>query len=125
MQIHITLHCPNCQSAKIKKNGKKSNKKQNYMCRSCNRQFTGDHALQYKGCHSSVNRRILLMLVRGIGIRDVSVIEEISIRKVLSVLSKSVYVLKPKQSHYESLEVDEFWTYVGKKSNKIWLIICL
>ena len=62
------------------------------------------------------------MLVRGVGVRDVSVIEKISIKKVLSVLLKSVYVLKPKQSHYESFEVDEFWTYVKKKSNKVWLI---
>jgi IS1 family transposase len=31
-------------------------------------------------------------------------------------------VLKPKQSHYEYLEIDEFWTYVKKKSNKVWLL---
>ena len=24
--------------------------------------------------------------------------------------------------HYESLEVDEFWTFVGNKKNKHWLI---
>jgi IS1 family transposase len=41
---------------------------------------------------------------------------------VLSVLVKSSYVLKPKHTHYASLEVDEFWTYVQKKSNKVWLI---
>jgi hypothetical protein len=62
------------------------------------------------------------MMVRGIGIRDISVIEGISIVKVLSVSVKSCYVIKPKQTHYNSLEVDEFWTYVGKKKNKIWLI---
>ena len=62
------------------------------------------------------------MLVRGIGIRDVSEIEQISIREVLSVLVKSVYILQPKQSHYEYLEVDEFWTYVKEKKNKVWLI---
>jgi IS1 family transposase len=37
-------------------------------------------------------------------------------------LVKSKYVIKPQQTHYESLEVDEFWTYVKKKSNKVWLI---
>jgi transposase-like protein len=114
MQIQITLYCPNCQSAKIKKNGNKSYGKQNYLCKFCNRQFMvrhrsptiGDHAIQYKGCHSSIIRRILLMLFRGVGIRDVFEIENISIKKVLSVLVKSVYALKPKQSHYEFLEVD-------------------
>jgi IS1 family transposase len=62
------------------------------------------------------------MLVRGIGITDISVIETISIKKVLSVLVNSNKVITPKQQHYDKLEVDEFWTYVGNKQNKIWLI---
>jgi IS1 family transposase len=47
---------------------------------------------------------------------------KISIVKVLSVLIKSHYVIKPKQHHYTSLEADEFWTYVGEKKNRVWLI---
>jgi transposase-like protein len=39
MKIKITLYCPDCQSAKIKKNGKKSFKKQNFICKDCGRQF--------------------------------------------------------------------------------------
>ncbi|KAA6336620.1 hypothetical protein EZS27_015250, partial [termite gut metagenome] len=35
MKITLTLHCPNCQSTKIKKNGKKSSGKQNYLCKNC------------------------------------------------------------------------------------------
>ena len=62
------------------------------------------------------------MLVRGIGIIDIAIIEKISIKKVLSTLVNSNHILKPKQSHYDSLEVDEFWTYVGNKKNKQWLI---
>jgi IS1 family transposase/transposase-like protein len=122
MQIKITLYCPNCQSTKIKKNGNKSYGKQNYFCKNCSRQFIGDHALSYKGWYSELIHKILLMLVRGLGIRDVAEIERISIKKVLSVLVNSNHILKPKQSHYDSLEVDEFWTYVGNKKNKLWLI---
>ena len=70
------------------------------------------------------------MIVRGVGIRDIAEIEKISIKKVLSVLVNSNHIIKPKQSHYDSLEVDEFWTYactlrstrVGNKKNKVWLI---
>jgi hypothetical protein len=29
--------------------------------------------------------------------------------------TESAYQIQPKQSHYESLEVDEFWTFVGNK----------
>jgi IS1 family transposase len=59
------------------------------------------------------------MLVRGVGSRDIA---EISCDKVLSVLTKSEHIITPKQSYYSCLEVDEFWTYAGKKANKVWLI---
>jgi IS1 family transposase len=62
------------------------------------------------------------MLVRGIGIRDISAILKISAGKVLKTLCSSRYEMQSKKKHYGTLEVDEFWTYVGKKENKIWLI---
>ena len=122
MEIKITLKCPCCSKTRIVRNGIKKNKKQNYLCNDCGRQFIGDHALSYNGCHSELLHKIELMLVRGVGIRDVAEIEGISIGKVLSVLVKSKKIIEPKQSHYDELEVDEFWTYVGKKSKKVWLI---
>jgi IS1 family transposase len=62
------------------------------------------------------------MLVRGVGIRDIAEIESVSADKVLSVLANTDHVITPKKTHYECLEVDELWTYVCAKSNKIWLI---
>jgi transposase-like protein len=111
MQITIILHCPHYQGAKIKKNGKKSYKKQNYFCKNCGQQFIGDHALSYKGCTSNLIQKILRMLVRCIGIRNISVIEQVSIGKVLSVLVNPNKIITPKQPHYDCWEVDEFWTY--------------
>ena len=115
MQITITLYCPDCQSTNRKKNGKKSSKKQNCFCKDCRRQFIGNHAFTYKGWHSELIRKMLLMLVRGVGIRDIAEIENMSIKKVLSALVNSNHSIKPKHNHYDSLEVDEFWTYVGSK----------
>jgi transposase-like protein len=70
MKIKIELYCPHCLGTKIKKNGMKSYGKQNYLCKTCGRQFIGDHAPDYKGCHSLMIKRILLMMVRGVGVRD-------------------------------------------------------
>jgi len=86
VKITITLHCPDCQSTKIKKNGRKYNKKQNYLCKKCGHQFIGDHALSYKSCHFRLTHKILKMLVRSLDIRDVAEIEDVSEKKVLSVL---------------------------------------
>jgi len=55
-------------------------KKQNYFCNDCGRQFIGDHALIYKGCHFDLNHKILKMRVRGVDILDVSDIENISVK---------------------------------------------
>ena len=76
--------------------------------------------MTYKGCCSELINKILLMFVIGIGIRDISVIEKISIGKVLSVPTKSNKKIIPEYSHYDELEVDEFRTYAGKKKNKKW-----
>ena len=122
MRIEITLKCPDCSGENIVKNGKKSYQVQNYLCKDCNRQFIGDHALKYNGCHSKLYHKIELMLVRNVGIRDITEIENISTNTVLSILTKSDKTITPKQKYYDVLEVDEFWTYVGDKGTKVWLI---
>jgi IS1 family transposase len=65
---------------------------------------------------------IEIMPVRGVGIRDIGIILQISITTVLKVLKSTTYRIKPKQTRYDCLETDEFWRYVGKKKNKVWLI---
>lgn len=122
MKTQIEIICPDCHSSSLKKNGIKSYGKQNYQCKDCQRQFIGDHALTYNGCHSKVEDLIRLMTVRGCGVRDIAVIASVSIGKVLSTIGSSVYKIAPKKSHYERLEVDEFWTYVYRKKRKVWLI---
>jgi hypothetical protein len=54
----------------------------------------------------------------GTGIRDISAVLEISVQKVLQTLVSATYELTPKRKHYDRLEIDEFWTYVGKKRTK-------
>ncbi len=62
------------------------------LCKTCKRQFIGDHSLSYKGCNSGITRKILKLMVRGSGIRE---IERISIGKVLRILSESTYQIQP------------------------------
>lgn len=58
------------------------------------------------------------MTVRGCGVRDIAT----SIDKILSTIGSSIYKILPKHHYYEHLEVDEFWTYVKRKKQKVWLI---
>ena len=34
----------------------------------------------------------------------------------------SHHKIKAKQRYYQKLQVDEFWTYVGDKKTKVWLV---
>jgi transposase-like protein len=71
--------------------------KQNYLCKDCGRQFISDHERAYKGTLSWVKNMIKIMLVRGIGIRDIGVILEVSIGTVLKVLKSTKYKIRPKK----------------------------
>ena len=40
----------------------------------------------------------------------------------MKTLTSTKYEIKPARKQYDCLEIDEFWTYVGRKTNKVWLI---
>jgi transposase-like protein len=77
---------------------------QNYLCKKCGRQFIDGHALRYKGCRSYPAQKLLLPLVRGLDIRDTAEIENISIKKLLSVLLCSRHMIQPRRQYYDCLE---------------------
>jgi transposase-like protein len=116
MTITIEIKCPHCHSTNISRNGKKGNGKQNYRY---GRQFIGDYQMTYRGCLSRVVAMVKIMPVQGVGIPDISTVLKISITKVLKVHKSGNYAVRPKQTHYDCLETDEFWTYVGKKKNLV------
>jgi transposase-like protein len=115
MKITIDLTCPHCVGSSIVRNGKKRNGAQNYLCKICKKQFIADHERTYRGSAASIVVLIKMMLVRGGGVRDAAAALGISAWKVLKTLRTSLYTIKPKQKHYNRLELDELWTYVGKK----------
>ncbi|STZ55753.1 Uncharacterised protein [Moraxella lacunata] len=54
------------------------------------------------------------MLARGCGIADIVILEQVSKgKKVLSVLANNNHQIKPRQKHYNTLEIDEFWTTIN------------
>ena len=99
MRITLEIKCPTCLSDSIKKNGIKVDGKQNYQCKDCKRQFIGDHALSYLGCNSGITRKILQLMVRGSGIRDIAESNvNRTIKKVEDALMKSRRFTLPKRS---------------------------
>jgi transposase-like protein len=92
---------------------------QKYRCKDCGCQFISKHEKTHPGYLSDKAGLVKIMLVREVGIRDISAILKTSITKVLKVFTSGIYTVQPKKKCYDCLEIDELWTYVGEKKNKI------
>lgn len=122
MKSNKVLECPCCQGLKIVCNGRKKNGRQNYKCKACGRQF--QNAYEYPGCQPENRKLALRCLCRGSGIRDCSVISKLSCGTVLRLIKKEAakWKGKPKKWYYKQVQIDEQWSYVGKKEKKVWML---
>ena len=122
-EILIKINCPHCQSSKVVKNGKKKNGEQNLMCRGCSKQFLPVY--KNKGSDPAIKRLILRLLERNNGIRDMEELLGVSRRCILNNLCRqgNNLTIQPTQQHYQSVQIDELWSFVGKrKKGKYWLL---
>jgi insertion element IS1 protein InsB len=115
------ISCPKCRSHSIKKNGTTAQGKQRYRCKWCFRQFITDYS--YQGCRPEVRNMILPMTMNGSGIRDISRVLKISINTVLKTIRKQVEAVSEPvvPDRVTELQIDEMWSFVGKKANQRWL----
>lgn len=115
------ITCPRCSRGNIKKNGTTSQGKQKYLCQVCRRQFITDY--RYQGCRPSVVARIVPLSLNGCGIRDITRVLGVSPNTVLKTLRRHAAKLKRPRlpPHIAELEVDEMWSFVGKKEQQAWL----
>ncbi|WP_448528916.1 IS1 family transposase [Raineya sp.] len=121
-KVLTKVNCPHCQGTKVVKNGRKKDGTQNFLCKSCGKQF--QQAYRYKGADPKIKHLIVSMLLRNSGIRDIATVLQVSRACVLNQLLKQSEkcVITPKQKHYKSVQIDEFWSYVQhKKKHKRWL----
>ena len=112
--------CPHCSSLNLKNNGKTRNKKQKYQCKDCRRQFITDYS--YQGCRREISSLIVKMTLNGSGIRDISRVLAISTNTILKAIRLAAGKLPPLRppNHAQTVELDEFWSFVGKKKNQRW-----
>ncbi len=114
------ITCPHCSSFNLKKNGKTGNKKQKYRCQDSDRQFITDYT--YQGCRLEIRRLILKMTLNSFGIRDISRVLSISANTMLKQIRQAAEKLPRLRppTKAQTVELDEFWSFVGSKSNQGW-----
>jgi len=116
------VSCPYCQSVKVVKNGIKKSGMQNLWCRQCNKQFQSEYL--YWACDPDRRALLMKMLLRGSGIRDCAAVAGVSQEAVLRLIVRNALKLeiKPCYSHYIKVQIDELWSYLGKKQKKVWML---
>jgi insertion element IS1 protein InsB len=121
-EIRVKVCCCHCHSANVVKNGKKKTGQQNFLCKCCGKQF--QYAYFYQGADPRVKRQIIGSLMHGSGIRDCQDMYGVGLQTVLCCLllkGQSCFTIKPKLKHYAHIEIDELYSFVGKKDKKVWI----
>ena len=131
----MIICCPECGSTKNKKNGHIHNGKQNRYCKACGRQFVENP--QQKLISTEEREQIRKLLLERISLRGICRVIGVSLRWLLGFIS-SEYEQLPDDLNFQSRaatdklliwslesEVDEMWSFVGRKSNKQWIWIAM
>jgi IS1 family transposase/transposase-like protein len=125
----IVIRCPHCKSKKVNKCGKNTGK-QRYICMNpdCkHKTFYSEYT--YKACNPEVRQRVLDWAADGSGTRAIARQEKIHRDTVTSILKKTEkWVENVNKKYFEehknatiSIEIDEMWSYVNKKTKQCWL----
>ncbi len=113
--IGVRIKCHHCHSENCVKNGKTSNAKQHYKCKSCAKRFI-DH-YTYQAYQPNLNHRIIMLTKEGLGI---------SVTTLLKRIILIAQIVKPPIiSLGKEYEVDEICTYIGNKEKRIWIVCAL
>jgi IS1 family transposase/transposase-like protein len=138
MPTFIAVRCPHCHSDQIVKRGKTARGTQRYLCQNtlC---INGSFLLDYcnRGCLPEVKDLIIDMSLNASGVRDTARSLHISTNTVLRALKKKEPVLESVNTallntlnadevtvdieRAGEAEMDEMWSFVGRKTNPRWL----
>jgi len=131
----IREDCPRCGSRHHKKNGHIHNGKQNHQCKGCGRQFVREFAQR----RVSAQHRALIerLLQERLSLRAICRAVGVGIKWLMGFLVEC-YEGAPAHLNVEhrqgpdpllvghvEVEVDELWSFVGKKANPQWLWLAL
>ena len=110
----------NCRRAGRQKSGI-----QRYYCMICKKYQQKEYS--YRACSGSSNETIGSLVCESVGIRGIARVLKIAANTVLSRI-RTIAGSIPKPAvpwHQQAFEVDELWTYIGRKDNEYWLAYAL
>ena len=125
------MECPSCGSQEIVKNGSIHTKKQKYRCKDCGRQFVENPENKNQPVAPEKIELIEKLLLERLALSAIARVSGVSekwlqnyVNKKYAQTPREVKVAKKSKGRL-TLECDELWSFVQKKSNKQWVWLAL
>jgi len=123
------MHCPYCNSEKVKKNGSNGVGTAKFMCKSCDRQFVEDPR---KGPISDETKELIdKLLLERIPLAGIARVTGVS-ERWLQDYANAKYAEIPRQVEVKkkpkgrlTIECDEAWSFVQNSLNKQWIWLAI
>jgi insertion element IS1 protein InsB len=118
------MDCPDCRRP-CQRAGRQKSGIQRYRCGSCRKYRHERYA--YRACQSGTNEAIRALGCEGVGIRCVGLVLRIAAGTVLARIGRMAQAIErpPILPDHDKFEVDELWTYIGRKANEHWVAYAL
>jgi IS1 family transposase/transposase-like protein len=98
---------------------------QRYYCTGCKKYQQKEYS--YRACRGTINETIKSLVCESVGIRGISWVLKIATNTVLGRIKRIADAISqpPIPQNKPAFEVDELWTYIGRKENEYWLAYAL
>jgi IS1 family transposase/transposase-like protein len=118
------MECKYC-GRQCRRSGRQKSGIQRYYCLVCRKYQQKDYS--YQACWSTTNETIRSLVCEGVGIRGISRVLKIATNTVLERIRRIAESISrpPIPKDEPTFEVDELWTYLGRKENEYWLAYAL
>jgi len=116
----VMIKCKYCEKP-CSKNGFQLNGTQKYRCKGCKKYCQTQY--HYRAYEKHISDDIINLNNEGMGIRSMARFLKISHSTVIKRIRQLASKLKPSinEKYNQEYEMDELWTYCGKKENAIYL----
>src|SRR5258708_18622964 len=118
------MECKYC-SQRCRRSGRQKNGVQRYYCKGCLRYQ--QETYRYRACHGTMNGYSGSLSCESVGIRGIARV----LRVATGTISTRIRIIAEKIGRpvvtdvRPTFEVDELWTYIGRKENEYWVAYAL
>jgi insertion element IS1 protein InsB len=117
------MNCRFCKG-KCQKAGRQKNGMQKLYCKPCGKYSQTTY--RYRACEQDNVAMIKRLVCESAGIRSIARVLQIGVNTVVRESEKAAgSMVVPEREMFATWEVDELWTYIGRKDNEYWIAYAL